>query len=76
MLHRESRQDDARWLRASLRVLGWSGAELARRIDVHGNTVSAWRTGRRALPGAVRAYVGLALQVSALGDSLGPKRGN
>lgn len=75
-MHRESRQEDARWLRASLRVLGWSGAELARRIDVHGNTVSAWRTGRRALPGAVRAYVELVLEVSALGDSLRRKRKN
>lgn len=51
-----------------LTKLRWSQAELARRIDVHPNTVSHWVTGKRPIPGAVKAYVDLALKVKGLID--------
>ena len=47
----------------ALDALGWSGAELARRIDVGADRVSAWRCGKAKLPGAVVAYLRLAVSV-------------
>ena len=38
---------------------GLTGAQLARRVDVHESTVSHWRTGEHAAPGAVLAYLEL-----------------
>lgn len=53
-------------LGAMLDVLGWSQAELARRVDVHPNTVSGWSTGRTNVPGPVRAYLELAVKAKGL----------
>jgi transcriptional regulator with XRE-family HTH domain len=52
----------------ALDLLGWSGAELARRLDVGEDRVSAWRRGRskRGVPGPVAAYLELALRVRDL----------
>lgn len=44
-------------LKRSLAALGWSQAELARRIGAHPNTVSKWMTGKAAVSGAAAAYV-------------------
>jgi transcriptional regulator with XRE-family HTH domain len=44
-------------LTAALQILGWSGNELGRRLGVHRNTVSAWATGRVAVPGYVAEYL-------------------
>lgn len=44
-----------------------TGAELARRVDVHENTVGNWRNGRAAIPGAVFAYLELLVAVRELG---------
>lgn len=48
-------------LAAALMVLGWSRAELARRLGVHANTASAWAKG--GAPRYVRAYLELAVAV-------------
>jgi len=42
-----------------LAASGLSQAELARRIEVHPNTVSKWATGAVKAPGPVRAYLRL-----------------
>jgi len=46
---------------------GLTGAELAKRVDVHPNTVSQWKTGAVEPPGAVIAYLDLLAKVKALG---------
>lgn len=51
---------------AALDVLGWSQAELAKRLGVHKNTVSKWATGQTHLPGPVNAYLNLAVKVRRL----------
>jgi hypothetical protein len=53
-------------LDAALDALGWSGAELARRVDVGADRVSAWRCGKARMPGAVVAYLRLAMSVREL----------
>lgn len=53
-------------LNAALADLDWTGAELGRRIDVDSHTVSAWRTDKRPVPGAVAAYLDLLIKVRAL----------
>lgn len=53
-------------LAAPLMALGWSQADLAKRLRVHENTVSAWATGKARVPGAVQAYLRLAVAVSRL----------
>jgi hypothetical protein len=50
----------------ALDLLGWSGAELALRLDVGEDRVSAWRRGRGGVPGPVAAYLELALRVRDL----------
>lgn len=50
-----------------LRDLGMSGAELARRVDVHQSTVSSWSTGRIKPSGAVVAYLKLLAEIRRLG---------
>ena len=42
-------------LEEQLRILGWSGAELARRLAVSEATVSRWRSGR--VPRSVLVYL-------------------
>jgi transcriptional regulator with XRE-family HTH domain len=53
-----------------LAELDWTGAELARRVDVHPNTVSHWLQGhaKGGVPGAVMAYLRLYLRVRRLLD--------
>lgn len=45
-----------------LTTLGWSQAELARRIQVRPGSVSRWKT----VPGAVAAYLRLAVKTNNL----------
>lgn len=45
---------------------GMSGALLARRVDVHSNTVTNWRNGHTEIPGAVFAYLALLAKVKAI----------
>jgi transcriptional regulator with XRE-family HTH domain len=59
-----SRSDEAN---ALLKALGWSKAELARRVHVHPNTVSNWFTTGRFGPG-VLPYLRLVTQVKMLVD--------
>lgn len=42
-----------------MRLCGFNKAELARRVDVHPNTVTKWCDGTTRVPGAVVAYLGL-----------------
>jgi DNA-binding transcriptional regulator YiaG len=44
-------------LATALDALGWPGAELARRLGVHVNTVSAWVTGRVRVPAYTTEYL-------------------
>jgi Helix-turn-helix len=53
-------------LASALEELGWSQAELARRLGLHVNTVSAWATKRTEIPGPVRAYLDLRLKLLRL----------
>lgn len=41
--------------------LNWSQADLARRLGVHVNTVSAWATGKGDVPGYASEYLRVAL---------------
>ena len=51
--------------RDAIRDLGWSKAELGRRLRVHENTVLNWR---ERCPGYAIAYLELALEVRRLGQ--------
>ena len=53
-------------LDAALKELGWRGSDLARRLQVHPNAVSKWRTGKVAVPGYAKAYLELASAVKLL----------
>ena len=48
---------DKEGLHEALRCLGWSQADLSRRMGVHVNTVTLWATGRGVVPGYVREYL-------------------
>lgn len=56
-------------VQAALEILGWSQAELARRLYVHPNTVTGWATGRTKVPGPVVAYLGLAVKAKEMLNS-------
>lgn len=58
--------NSAKQLRRALADCRITGAELGRRIDVHANTVTAWTSGKRPVPGAVMAYLDLLAKVKAL----------
>jgi ribosome-binding protein aMBF1 (putative translation factor) len=58
-------------MRDALRYLGWSQAELARRVRVDPNTVSKWAQEKAPIPGTVAAYLDLAVKVKTLGKELG-----
>lgn len=60
-------------VKSALLELGWSGAELGRRVGVHPNTVSQWATGKARVPGAVAAYLRLAVEVHRLVGLVGPR---
>lgn len=47
----------AQSLNSTLATLGWTGAELARRLGKGKQAVSAWRTGRTAVPKYVEEYL-------------------
>lgn len=53
-------------LAPALWALGWSQQQLADRMKVHKNTVSAWATGKVELPGPVAAYLDLAVGLRRL----------
>lgn len=55
-------------METALKTLGWSKAELARRLGVMPSTVSAWRHGA---PQYVSAYLALALELKTLRDQAG-----
>ena len=46
-------------LREYLDILGWSQAELGRRIGVSGTSVSSWVKGRHSVPKVVLLYLGI-----------------
>ncbi|MES2055794.1 MAG: helix-turn-helix transcriptional regulator [Pseudomonadota bacterium] len=50
-----------------LETLGWTGAELARRIHVTEETVSRWRNGKRKTPGLLTAYLRLCVWIHEKG---------
>lgn len=56
----------AKEFRVKLRRLGWSQADLARRLDVYPSTVTEWMN-RGAVPGYALAYVNLALDYHHIG---------
>lgn len=41
----------------AMKTLGWPQAELARRLHVHVNTVSAWSTGKAKVPAYAAEYL-------------------
>ena len=49
-------------LQEKLHELGWSQAELSRKLDVSGNTVSRWATGKVPVSGCAVKYVELCLE--------------
>ena len=53
-------------LHKALKTLGWSRADLSRRVKVDPNTVSKWIVGKSPIPGAVEAYLRLATDVQNL----------
>lgn len=55
----------------ALDELGWSQAELSRRLGVHENTVIQWKA--LGMPEYAQAYLRLAIDVRALADGLGPQ---
>lgn len=55
-------------IRESRRLLGWSKAELARRLGVWPSTVTDWGENP---PRYVRAYLDLALELKAIRDLAG-----
>lgn len=81
MSHKTSRKPEkriamnAKELRSAIKTLGWSQAELGRRVDAYPTTVSRWMTTDR-VPGGVAAYVNLFLKVRELAEvtSQAPKR--
>ena len=55
-------------LKCVLTELGWSQAELSRKLGVHVNTVSIWANGRDAVPTYAAEYLRVArLAKEALG---------
>lgn len=52
---------------SELKALGWTGAELAKRLGVRQATVSAWRTGKRDVPPYVPEYLRLAVWIHEQG---------
>lgn len=64
--HRNSDVDRIRYTRFRdlMSETGLTSAELAKRIDVSPNTVSAWMTRKREIPGAAFAYVELLASIS------------
>lgn len=52
----------------ALKRLGWSKAELSRRLGVLASTVSGWRNDP---PRYVTAYLALALELQAVRDAAG-----
>ena len=54
---------------SALSALGWSKAELARRLGVHVNTVGSW--GKKA-PRYVEAFLALCSQVNEIQTGLKP----
>lgn len=63
-VHRTEEWMSSEQLNDFLRGLGWSGAELSRRLGVTPKAVSEWRRGKRPVPGPVRAYVRLVVAVT------------
>jgi transcriptional regulator with XRE-family HTH domain len=55
--------------RQCLTALGWSGAEVSRRLGTHVNTVTWWMT-KGEPPKYAMAYLDLALEVKRLAASL------
>jgi hypothetical protein len=58
-------------LKQALKALKWSQAELSRRIETYPTTLSRWLLEDR-IPGAVAAYVNLALEVRKMADLTNP----
>lgn len=44
-------------LQSALSELGWQGSDLGRRLSIHANTVSRWKTGERPVPSYVAEYL-------------------
>ena len=55
-------------LKAAVNTLGLTQRALAKILDVRASTVTTWATGAVAVPGPVRAYIRLALEVSKYDD--------
>ena len=53
--------------RDALKLLGWSKAEFARKLDVHENTVLNWR---ERCPGYAIAYLKLAIEIKKLSEMI------
>lgn len=56
-----------------LKELGWSKAELARRLGVFPSTVSKWGNGS-GYPKYAEAYLELAVEISRLGAMVGRRK--
>ncbi len=56
-------------LKQSLKQLGWTQAELARRVKVTPTAVCRWCKNQK-VPGSVVSYIELAMKVKKLGDEV------
>jgi len=59
-------KEPAACITETMKLCGLSASALARAVDVHPNTVSAWVTGKARTPGAVIAYLELLAKVRSL----------
>ena len=50
-------------LRDMMHELGWTQAELSKRVETHRNVVSRWMNGHTRVPGAVIAFLKLTVKL-------------
>ena len=67
----DSRHDDIAKVNTLLKFLGWHGKTLAQHLGVTPKAVSAWRTGKRPVPGYATAYLGASARLRVAQIQLG-----
>jgi transcriptional regulator with XRE-family HTH domain len=60
-------------MKDTLKILGWTSAEFAKRTGTHVTTVSRWIHGRIPIPKWVHAYLQMALNVKVLSETISPR---
>jgi transcriptional regulator with XRE-family HTH domain len=57
-------------LKDKLKVLDWSQAELARRIEVEGSTITRWINDKYPAPKCVYLYLDALIEIKNISDRL------